>query len=362
MMSYVYRNALVAVLAVLLTASAGFAGSITLKRDAVLAADAEVVVLSDIALVAARNAAFTEELSEIPLLVDIDGASANGSVDVSRDDVIAAIEAAGVRVSRVAVSGDHLRVRLHPRDSRRVRSDAPTGRGREIPVWETVEEARGTHPLTDAVLATVLADHALEAGEVRVRLDRPSAVKVRELSRSQRFVIERVSTPNSSRGVFRVTAFDESDTPGRPFNIAMDIEVLVDAMVLTGEVGRGDAITGADYVVEQRWRGPAAVDLLTLEETASLPLAKTRLAEGVVLTTVNTEPPIVVKRRQAVRVYAHADGIAIRIDAIAMEDGAIGDVVRCTPMGARGSRGDQRVLFARVTAPGELSFESASTK
>lgn len=345
-----------------LLASTTQAGTVVLKQSAVLPQDATSITVADVAVVRISDVEMAERVQAAELNLDPGDADQTGALAITRQSVIDAIDSVGVRRSGVAVSGETLTLRLHPRDARLQAQSKKPHQERAPEKWHVVEDALGQHPLTDAVLQTILADHSCAADAVRIRYDTSTVQRMAQVESGSQYVLERVSTPNSSRGVFRVTMHAEDGVLEKPLTIAMDIELLQDTLVLTNEVRRGQAITGADFIVEQRWRGPASTSLLTVEGTAAAPLAKTRLAPGTVLTAVNTEPPTIVLRRQSVRVYAHANGIAVRIDAIALDDGSLGDLVRCQPVSNRRSRTDDRVIMARVTAPGELVFEAGNAR
>ena len=347
-------------LIVLTLAGLARAGSVTLKTAAVLRAGADAITLADVASLDVPGENLAATLSGAELGLTPGDADASGVIEVTRRDVEKAVEAAGVRRSLVAINGDTLALRLHPRDARRVRTAVESAPREEDPDWQALDRFDSAHPVLEAVLNAVHADQGLARDHVRVRLDRPTLNRLETLPIGDRFSIDRVSTPNSSRGVFRVTTFDANDRPEKPFTVAMDIEVRLSALVLTREVRRGQPVSAMDYESRPIWRGPAAVDLLTLEGTASLPLAKTRLEPGTVLTTVNTAPPVLVAKRQAVRVFAHTDGITVRVDAVALEDGTLGDLVRCRPISIRKARGDEGVFLARVTGSGELTFADST--
>ncbi len=128
---------------------------------------------------------------------------------------------------------------------------------------------------------------------------------------------------------------------------------------------RGARIAPSDLRTELRWLSPKASEhTLTLHDAAGR-IARNSVTAGTALLSTQVKDEVVVHKNDKVIVRREVGLIAIELDAIAAEEGAVGDriTLRSTGKSTRGARNAKPAEFiAEITGPGTAILRGPSTE
>jgi flagella basal body P-ring formation protein FlgA len=126
----------------------------------------------------------------------------------------------------------------------------------------------------------------------------------------------------------------------------------IPVVVAVQPIGRGEPITAADVALQAVDHLPAANGRrIAVESVESLigMEARQSIRAGEVVFSDQVQPPLLVKRGDAITVSSHAGGIRVRTTARARENGARGDLVQVESLETR-ERFEARVVGPREAA------------
>ena len=138
--------------------------------------------------------------------------------------------------------------------------------------------------------------------------------------------------------------------------IEADVRIVAPVVVAVRSLSRGDVIRPGDVdlrqVVENEKTGGA---LLSVEEAVGHELVRP-VSAGRVVSAESLRQPLAVRRGDVVTVYAQSDGIRIRTNARARDEGSVGELV------AVESLLNRSVYYARVSGVREVEVFARSQK
>jgi flagella basal body P-ring formation protein FlgA len=167
-----------------------------------------------------------------------------------------------------------------------------------------------------------------------------------------RYEVAKKSSLRGPRLELEVVARAAGREPQRT-RVRIDVRFEREVLVSRGETRRGGRADGDAATVERRMLTPdearTAADPHAGAADATFARAVPR---GGVVERDDLTRPEQVKRRDIVKVRREVGVIAIEIEAIALEDGAVGDVIAFEHHGRRRAR-DAKAFTAEITGPGE---------
>ena len=167
-----------------------------------------------------------------------------------------------------------------------------------------------------------------------------------------RYEVAKKSSLRGPRLELEVVARAAGREPQRT-RVRIDVRFEREVLVSRGETRRGGRADGDAATVERRMLTPdearTAADPHAVATDATFARAVPR---GGVVERDDLTRPEQVKRRDIVKVRREVGVIAIEIEAIALEDGAVGDVIAFEHHGRRRAR-DAKAFTAEITGPGE---------
>lgn len=166
-----------------------------------------------------------------------------------------------------------------------------------------------------------------------------------------RYEIARKSLLRASRVELEVIAH-QADGDELRTRVRVTPRLEREVLVAAGDLRRGSTAEGDGIAVERR--------LLTVDEARDAADIAARdgatLARGVsrgsVLSRTDLARAAEIKRRDTVTVRREIGAIVIELDAVALEDGAVGDVITFERTDVRGRNRDARPFSAEVVGPG----------
>lgn len=255
-------------------------------------------------------------------------------------DIRRAIEKAGRSASRVELSGSRCLIRA-------VRAHVPVEK-KVVEPKRVVHEAVGVGAADGAVIsvksrvAGVIASGLGAAmADLRFRFQDKDRELLAMTAEDGRLIVNPVST-SGSRQMVRVRVMRGGQVVVDK-KIRVEVVVRRDVVVVTRDIRRGEMIDRSALLAEERWVDPSISRLIPFMEQAAGWVAARSVREGDLLTEDDAEPPLMVQRRERVRVLCLSGGIGVEVWARAEEDGRMGEFVRLKREGSRD------VVTARVT-------------
>ncbi len=318
-------TALLLTLAVL--ASNARADSITLRPGATIPAGSPVT-LADVAMLTGDGA-----LAHAGVVI-LDNATdaANGRIwiEVTLDDVRAALRRAGIKLGPVALSGSKSILRL-------------TGIAPETPAPQAAPEPEPTGivvtpdgPATVRLrIAEALARlYAAEPADLRLLFDPRDDEFLDQLEHGRRIAVMTPTSAASSRMVVNVRIYTgDSMTDAR--SVTISLEIRRDVLILTSDVPRRTALTADAVRVAPMWVQAGGDALITDPAEAAGAIARSDLKAGAILRAESVEPAILVERGALVRVHCLSGGIALQMQARALKAGRKGDLIEVRRDGSK---------------------------
>ncbi|MEQ8848473.1 flagellar basal body P-ring formation chaperone FlgA [Botrimarina sp.] len=240
------------------------------------------------------------------------------------------------RASRWAVSTVERRVQAPPREV----EQAVTERLRSM-----LEELHAAQPDTPRLLVRGVA---------------VSATAARELGEFDPASYQAQWVDGGSLGPGEASAlvWPESRNPDEAFRVVADLVEQPMRVVATQPLARGAAVVRSAVRLEPvplaEIDRPSALGFTKLEEAVGAETLR-RVRVGEPLSTINTAPPLVVRKGQEVEVYSGGGGVSVRLTAIAQGDGRVGDLVQVEAYDGR------ETFSARVVGDRRLAVLSAGS-
>ena len=315
------------------------AGTITLRPSVRIDADAPVTL----GAIATLDGDDAEALADTPIHTD-DAARRDpaGPIEITIDDVRAALEAQRVNWGRLMLRGSICTVSRGPAPAPRTAASQKRQPDRAEPA--PVDLAGP--PTVRTRLAELLARlYGVTTDNLRVRFDERDTDFLNTPELGRRIEIQPAATPGSSRFAATVWLYS-GDTLLDARSLRMDVRLRRPVVLLTRTLDRGDAITPVDVRAETLWVEPIGAAMLASTDAAIGSVARRRLDAGVILRTDVLASPVVVRRGELVTVHCVSGGVVVKAKARAQRDGRIDERITLK------MDGSQKTFTARVVAPG----------
>ncbi|MSR41354.1 MAG: hypothetical protein EXS10_05560 [Phycisphaerales bacterium] len=141
-------------------------------------------------------------------------------------------------------------------------------------------------------------------------------------------------------------------------------KLLTECAITQFPIARSSRVDQSELKSEQRWLSPKiSATALTLNAAAGR-VTRVHVAAGATVLASQVKDEVVVHKNDKIVVRREVGLVAIEIDAIAIEEGAIGDMItlRATSKSARGARNAKTSEFtAEITGPGSATLRGQST-
>ena len=202
-----------------------------------------------------------------------------------------------------------------------------------------------------AVICEMIANaFGSEARDLRLECTEEQLAKIAPRP-GVRYEIARKSLLRASRVELEVIAHQANGDEFRT-RVRVTPRLEREVLVATGDLRRGSTAAGDGIAVEKR--------LLTIDEAREAAEISARdgatlargVSRGAVLSRTDLARAAEIKRRDTVTVRREIGTIVIELDAVALEDGAVGDVITFERADARGRNRDARAFSAEVVGPG----------
>lgn len=330
--------------------------SIRLKASARQPGTAEVIRLADIAVLEGPEAAHfatltVAEVSHPPTVIEI-----------SVDQVRAALDAAGAHWGRINLSGRTTLVRPRPRIAAGPLAMSPASiEGAATPRKGTRAGERDEHAasaildeptLRGAIAREMVRGLGARPDALRLGFDAADRADLDRSERSHRFEIVRQESIINDQVSFTIRLWP---THGPPESRRLTVRPLVRAVAaeLRRDLARDETITEDDYEVRERWLPPASARRVSSPEWANGRVATRRLRAGAVLKRDQVRAPTLIERGDRVAVRCLVGGMVITLRAEARTAGARGDTIELRKLGERAT------FAATVSGQGEAIVDLA---
>lgn len=202
-----------------------------------------------------------------------------------------------------------------------------------------------------AVICEMLANaFGAEARDLRLEFTEEQLAKIAPRP-GVRHEIARKSLLRASRVELEVIAHQADGDEFRT-RVRVTPRLEREVLVAAGDLRRGSTAAADGIAVERR--------LLTIDEARDAAEVSARdgatlargVSRGAVLSRTDLARAAEIKRRDTVTVRREIGTIVIELEAVALEDGAVGDVITFERADARGRNRDARAFSAEVVGPG----------
>jgi len=335
---------------VCVTASA-HADSVVLKMKVRLGSNETSVKLRDVAYL---------EGDDVTRLGDIEVATLDedGTTELTMDTVRAKLAAAGAKIALLDLSGRAVTIigassarpvamkglSLDESSKPRVAAVAPASPRIEF----LAADAVGT-TTPRGLIAQMLTDvHAPKNARVRIAIDGENAAVVDSIG-PHRYEVVPLTSLSADRMMVRIVERDGDVVVARhDLSVVPSIETTV--ATATAVIRRGQPIDGS-VEIGMAWVAPSEIGKLARADALSSATAADTVALGERVTEAKMRKPVEIKKNDKVTVRREIGLVAIELVAVAVDDGAIGDVIHLRAVD-RKNRKDSRTFTAKVTGPG----------
>lgn len=128
--------------------------------------------------------------------------------------------------------------------------------------------------------------------------------------------------------------------------VQASVEAMATVLVSARPLGRGEVLTEADISAEEKDLAKLTGGYLTDPREVVGMSVKRAVRAGQTLTPALLQARVVVRRGERVVILAQAEGLEVRMEGVALADGAQGQVIRVR------NSGSKREIEAVVVAPG----------
>lgn len=142
-----------------------------------------------------------------------------------------------------------------------------------------------------------------------------------------RYEIEPMSAVMLGRATFKVQGYVGTQRQGGAKNLSVDIKQRVIAVVATDRIDRGEMITRRQVRLSEVLIDDIGQPYLSQTSMVTGQVASGTIMPGTLITSSEVRLPTAVKRRGQVAVELKTSGVKITFNAIAQEEGAVGDTI-----------------------------------
>lgn len=311
----------IALATALVAAHAALAGDLSLRRSVVLE-PGRPVAIGDVAQLTGEDAV---ALAALRIADDaatwLDGAAWR---ELTLAELADALSAHDVNMGRLAMSGSACVVRLRADDPAAKPGDAPPDAAADQPI--TFSGADGPAIVRTEIMRELTARYGVEADHLRATFESRDAAFLDQPTGTRTVVIAPGTAGQASRLALDVKIID-GRTVIETRQVRVDAELWRRAVVMTGDVERGDLITTSHLAEREMWIEPTGrMPIATAAELIGQK-ARARLTAGQVIREGHVEAPVMIKRNDMIRVIVVSGGCRISLKARACSDGRLGDPI-----------------------------------
>jgi flagella basal body P-ring formation protein FlgA len=284
----------------------------------------------------------------------------DAAFEITRATIEERLAEAGADTAELRISGERVVVRplrgavAKPEAATAVEA-APASRN----VGSSIDPAAYAGQGTPLGVVSELLRNAFGAEGDRLRLH----IEAEDLARlaptpGLRHEISARSALRSDHVSFEIVALDGDEVVSRR-RVKVSPRIATDALVAPTTLRRGTPISASDVRVEERELEPSqAARAATSDSLDAMKGAKLArgIDAGVVISTDDLQVTALVRRNDRVIVRREVGAVAIEIEAIALEDGAVGEMIALQRVGNTRKRGardsESRAITAEVTDSG----------
>ncbi len=314
--------------AVLCCAPAADAGNIRIRPSALI--DHDHIRLGDVAVIEGFAA---DQLSEFQGLAIADAPAFGQSKLITLNDIRSKLAGAGVNMAVVCLKGASRCVVRRP-------TEMPPEQ--DAPQDASAHKATGEQSLRAQIQRFVDERLAEYGGEAEVGFRRTPAALLALAGPAYTFDIE----PRSSRKVgnfeMLVTIHHGSAEP-QTQKVAVEVALKKGVIVAINPISRGQTITRADIMTEQRSFKKLEHIGMTKPATVIGQEAKRDIRMGDMVKAGDIKSKVLVKRNELVAIRSLRNGIAIESTGKALADGTLGDSIEVR------NEGSEETFWAQVT-------------
>lgn len=184
-----------------------------------------------------------------------------------------------------------------------------------------------TMTLRDLIVQKVESVAGSPAGELRITFDPRDDERLAAAVFGQRYEV----VPHKERGLgrllMRVRRY-EIDQLAEQFTITVDVARRTLAAVATRSISRGEPFLDSAFEVREVYLTDTATQPVPDPKLLIGQTAARLLREGSVITLDDVRSPVMIRRGELVNVRCISGNLVIRLDARAMEDGALDESIR----------------------------------
>jgi len=340
--------ALLAALALLASSATAFADTVTLRASVRVAADGPVT-LGDIAeLDGARASALASAV--------VDDAAAVAR-ELDRESIRTRLAAAGVDLKGIRFRGDRTVVRPLAAGSPVRRAD----RAAADPAQETRGARAGAPVVIDPALHEGLATplglvsdmlvHAfgLEGASLELHLDEGDLARLAPRG-PMRVEVAARSALRADSVNFEIVVLDGDEIASRE-RVRVLPRIVREVAVAAEPIRRGKAVSAEIIAVERRALAPTVAARAAAPELALGATLARSVNRGAVLAREDLVAAASVRRNDRVLVRREIGGVVIELEAIALEDGVIGQTIALARAGTARTR-DAKPIHAEIVGSG----------
>jgi len=184
-----------------------------------------------------------------------------------------------------------------------------------------------TMTLRDLLAQKIEQVAGVSSGELRIGFDARDAARLDTGVFGRRYEV----VPHKDRGlgrlILRVHRY-EGDAIAEQFTVSVDVARRTLAAVATRTIGRGAAFEDSAFEVREVYLDDASIQPVPDAKQLVGQTAARVLREGAVITLNDVRSAVMVRRGELVAVRCVSGNLVVRIDARAMEDGALDEPIR----------------------------------
>jgi flagella basal body P-ring formation protein FlgA len=314
--------------AVLCYASDANAGNIRIRPGALI--DHDHIRLSDVAVIEGFTA---DQLSEFEDMAITEAPDFGQSKLITLNDIRAKLAGAGVNMAVVCLKGASRCV---------VRRPAKMPAEQDAPQDGSAHKIEGVQSLRAQIRRFANERLAEYGGEAEVSFRRTPAALLALSGPAYTFEIE----PRSNRklGTFELlVTIQHGSAEAQTQKVAVEVALKKNVIVAISPISRGQTITRADIMTEQRSFKKLEQIGMTKPATVIGQEAKRDIRIGDMIKAGDIKSKILVKRNDLVSIRSVRNGIAIESTGKALADGALGDSIEVR------NEGSEETFWAQVT-------------
>ena len=314
--------------AVLCCAPAADAGNIRIRPSALI--DHDQIRLADVAVF---EGFAPDQLSEFQELVIADAPAFGQSKLITLNDIRSKLAGAGVNMAVVCLKGASRCVVRRPTEMP-TEQDAPQGL--------SARKAAAEQSLQAQIQRFIDARLAEYGGKAEVNFRRTPAALLALSGPAYTFEIETRS--NRKLGTFELlVTIQHGSAEPQIQKVTVEVALKKDVIVAISPISRGQTITRADIMTEQRSFKKLEHIGMTKPATVIGQEAKRDIRMGDMVKAGDIKSKVLVKRNDLVSIRSVRNGIAIESTGKALDNGALGESIEVR------NEGSEETFWARVT-------------